>query len=151
MSSALHDHFFHLLEQRIALLTSLADALAAARLEVVALDISGLEQRISEQARVCAQIRTLDTDLDRVQRQCANVLSLDTSSTHATAPDQHRLRDLLSRLTAIQSTVKQLNNAHQMLLRRSRRTANALLISYQSFTQTYSDPAVTHATVGERA
>jgi hypothetical protein len=143
--------YFELLEQRIALLGSLAQALTSARASVASLDIASLEIRISEQAGLCNQIRTVDTELDRVQAQCAAYLGM----TGATAPgipgpDMSRLRDTLTRLNQVQSTVKQLNDAHCMLLRRSRRTASALLNSYHSFAELYSDPAKESSFVGER-
>lgn len=145
------NRYFELLEQRISLLGSLAEALMAARLDVVSLDITGLEHRISEQDRLCTQIRKLDSELDRVQRQCASVLSMSPTAPGIPTPDTQRLRDLSSRLNTVQSTVKQLNAAHQMLLNRSRRTASALLRSYQSFAETYSDPSAARASIGERA
>jgi hypothetical protein len=151
MTSAPQDRYLGLIEQRIALLTSLADALTAARLDVVALDISGLEQRISEQARICTQIRVLDCEVDRLQRQCTGVLSLDGGQNEATGMDTLRFRNLLARLDSVQSTVRRLNNQHQVLLRRSRRTANALLSSYQSFAETYGDSAAVHAIAREGA
>jgi hypothetical protein len=60
------------------------------------------------------------------------------------------LRETAGRLSEIQSTVKQLNDAHQVLLRRSRRTVGALLNSYHSFAATYSDPSAPRASAGER-
>lgn len=151
MTAASADRYFELLEQRIALLSSLADALTAARLDMVSFDIMGLEQRISEQGRLCGSIRAVDSELDRVQHHCATVLAIGAPAPGIPAADNQRLRDLAARLNSVQSTVKQLNVAHQMLLRRSRRTASALLSSYQSFAETYSDPSVARASVGERA
>ena len=142
---------FDLLEQRIALLASLADALTAARADIVALDITALENRIGEQDRLCSQIRSVDADLDRMQSRCAAYLGISSAPSLALPNTADaRLRDTLSRLHQVQSTVKRLNDAHQMLLRRSRRTAAALLGSYQSFAQLYSDPAKKSAMVGER-
>jgi hypothetical protein len=145
------DRYFELIEQRIALLSSLADALTAARLDMVSFDITGLEQRISEQDHLCTRIRDVDSELDRVQRHCAAVLAIGAPAAGIPVRDTQRLRDLATRLNAVQSTVKQLNLAHQMLLRRSRRTASALLSSYQSFAETYSDPSAARVCVGERA
>jgi len=143
--------YFELLEQRITLLGSLAAALTAARSDVVSLDITALENRISEQDHLCTQIRSVDAELDRVQSRCSAYLAISSPAPASTlTPEHNRLRDTLSRLNQVQSSVKQLNDAHQVLLRRSRRTAAALLISYQSFAETYSDPARESALVGER-
>jgi hypothetical protein len=43
----------------------------------------------------------------------------------------------------------QLNDEHQALLRRSRRTVSALLNSYHSFAMTYSNPSSQSASTGE--
>jgi uncharacterized coiled-coil protein SlyX len=139
--SADTSRYLDLLERRLALLGSLASALAAARTDVVALDITGLESRIADQEKLCAEIRSLDAHLDRVQQQCA---------THAVAPapasdsNSLRCRETLARLAQAQATVKRLNDEHRALLRRSRRTVNALLNSYHSFAMTYANPANPH-------
>jgi len=143
--------YFELLDQRIELLGSLAQALTAARANVASFDIASLEVRISEQSSLCNKIRTVDAELDRVQSQCAAYLGLTGApSAGIPAPDMTRLRDTLARLNQVQSTVKQLNDSHRMLLRRSRRTASALLNSYLSFAELYSDPAKESSFAGER-
>jgi len=145
------NRYFELLDQRIELLASLAQALTAARANIASFDITSLETRISEQGSLCNRIRAVDSELDRVQSQCVTYLGLaGASSASIPGPDMTRLRDTLARLNQVQSTVKQLNDAHQMLLRRSRRTASALLNSYLSFAELYSDPAKESAFAGER-
>lgn len=144
--------FLELLEQRIALLGSLAESLVAVRSDVVSLDITGLESRISHQEHLCNDIRSLDAQLDRVQRQCATQLRIPRET--LLAPGAHsgaqRLQEILTRLHAAQSTVRQLNEAHQLLLRRSRRTVTALLHSMHSFAMIYSDPSAVREPAGER-
>jgi FlgN protein len=143
--------YLELLEERLALLGSLATALTAARLDIVSLDIDGLEARISEQDRLCTEIRALDLQLDRVQQQCTAHLGPASLQAAGAPPDPAfvRCRETLDRLTRVQATVKQLNNEHQALLRRSRRTVNALLNSYHSFAITYSNPVEVPVIVGE--
>lgn len=145
-----------LIEQRIALLSSLAESFAAARVDIGRLDISGLERRISDQDRLCAQIRSVDSTLDQMQRRCSAYLAVSAGESSLTAKQDHqKLRDALARLHSIQSAVKQLNDAHQLLLRRSRRTVNALLQSYESLLNdasagTYADPASAAVSLGGR-
>jgi hypothetical protein len=150
--SAETTRYLELLEQRIALLGSLADALMAARADVVSLDLDGLEARIADQERLCGEIRSLDAHIDRVQRQCAAHLAVGPAESTTVAADHGnpRLRETLDRLNEAQAGVKQLNDTHQVLLRRSRRTVGALLNSYHSFATTYSDPSSARATEGER-
>ena len=134
--------YLDLLERRLGLLGSLASALTAARTDIVSLDIAGLESRIADQEKLCAEIHSLDTHLDRVQQQCV---------THAVAPapasnpNSARCREILARLAQAQATVKRLNDEHRALLRRSRRTVHALLNSYRSFAMTYANPSDSHA------
>ena len=144
--------FLELLEQRIALLGSLADSLVAARTDVVSLDINGLESRIAHQEHLCNDIRSLDGQLDRVQRQCAAQLALPSENILASGASSggQRMREILTRLQAAQSSVQQLNDAHQLLLRRSRRTVSALLNSMHSFAMIYSDPSAVREPAGER-
>jgi hypothetical protein len=143
--------YLELLEERLALLGSLASALTAARLDIVSLDIDGLEARISEQDRLCAEIRSLDLQLDRVQLQCRTHLGVASPQRNSVSPDPAaaRQRETLDRLIRVQASVKRLNNEHQALLRRSRRTVSALLNSYHSFAITYSNPAADPVIVGE--
>jgi flagellar biosynthesis/type III secretory pathway chaperone len=144
--------FLELLERRIALLGLLGEALAAARADVCSLDIDSLQARIAQQEKLCREIRALDSQLDRVQRQCSTQIGApsDRALGPNANPDSARLRETLQRLYQAQASVKQLNDAHQALLRRSRRTVNALLHSYHSFAMTYSNPAATGAAAGER-
>ena len=143
--------FLELLEERLSLLNSLASALTAARTDIVSLDISGLEARIAQQDNLCAQIRNLDLQLDRVQSQCNTHLAAPAS--HALSPfadaDSIRCRETLNRLARVQANVMQLNDEHQALLRRSRRTVSALLNSYHSFAMIYSNPSSQPASAGE--
>ncbi|HTQ60235.1 MAG TPA: hypothetical protein VMI32_08430 [Candidatus Solibacter sp.] len=157
--SAETTRYLQLLEERLALLGSLATALTAARLDIVSLDINGLEARISEQENLCNQIRSLDVQLDRVQRLCVAHIGAPSIQPAAAISDEFavRRRAILVRLSRVQATVKQLNDEHQALLRRSRRTVSALLNSYQTFAMTYSKPsqlraelpAEVHAVAGE--
>jgi hypothetical protein len=144
--------YLELLEQRIALLGSLAESLLAAGTGLVSFDLDSLESRISEQERLCTDIQALDGQIDRVQQQCAAHLAVapNNASRAVPGPDTRLLRETAGRLSKIQSTVKQLNDAHLVLLRRSRRTASALLNSYHSFATTYSDPSASRVAVGER-
>ena len=149
--SAETTRYLELLEERLALLGSLAAALTAARTDIVSLDINGLEARISEQERLCMEIRSLDTQLDRVQRQCVTHIGAASrpAAGQASDADSTRRRETLDRLTRVQASVKQLNDEHQALLRRSRRTVSALLNSYHSFALTYSNPSDPRASAGE--
>jgi hypothetical protein len=152
MTTEIH-RLLGLLEQRIALLSSLAQSLSAASTSLVSFEMEKLESRIAEQECLCTDIQALDGQIDQVQRRCTSHLAAAAAAPDlrpASDPDTLRLRETAARLSKIQSTVKQLNAAHQILLRRSRRTVAALLNSYHSFAMTYSDPSAPCVTVGER-
>ena len=146
--------YLDLLEQRILLLRSLSDALVAARTDIVSFDLDGLEARITDQGRLCGQIHSLDAHIDRLQLQCSIGLAASPEYRALQMPtppmsDDRRLQETLGRLHETQARVKQLNDAHQVLLRRSRRTIGALLNSYHSFALTYPDPSSPCMPAGE--
>jgi len=143
--------YLDLLEQRIGLLGSLADALVSAGASISAFDIDGLEARIITQQQLCAEISALDSRIDAVQRHCAEQIASPSTNkiSPATTPENSPMRQTLKRLQAIQSSVKQLNEAHKILLQRSRRTVGALLNSYHTFAVTYADPGAPRAAIGE--
>ena len=119
--------YLDLLEQRIALLGSLADALVSAAASISAFDIDGLEARIITQQQLCAEISALDSRIDAAQRHCAEQVALPGANDIRLtgAPENSPMRQTLARLQAVQSSVKQLNDAHKILLQRSRRTVGA--------------------------
>ena len=141
--------FLALLEQRIALLGNLAESLTFARESLGTLDINSLEARIAMQQQLCTQISALDSEIDRVQRQCSATIHGATGTSGNSSAQDSRMRDTLARLHAVQSNVKHLNEAHQVLLQRSRRTLGALLNSYRCFSATYADPAARQTALGE--
>ena len=143
--------YLDLLEQRIVLLGSLANALVSAGASISACDIDGLEARIATQQQLCAEISTLDSQIESVQRHCAERVALPRVNgiSLTGAPENSPMRQTLARLQAVQSSVKQLNDAHKILLQRSRRTVGALLNTYHTFAMTYADPAAPRAAIGE--
>ena len=143
--------YLDLLEQRIVLLGSLANALVSAGASISAFDIDGLEARIATQQQLCAEISALDSQIDSVQRHCAErvVLPRVNDISLTSAPENSPMRQTLARLQAVQSSVKQLNDAHKILLQRSRRTVGALLNTYHTFAMTYADPAAPRTAIGE--
>ncbi len=124
-----------LIERRTVLLHALSEALTAASASVVGFDLEGLESRIADQQKLCLEVAALDLQMNELQSRLAKSFSPRISST----PE---LTLAISRLHEMQARVRFLNQSHQMLLQRSRRTAAALLNSYQSFiAETYEDPA----------
>jgi hypothetical protein len=144
--------FLDLLDQRIVLLEALAETLAAARRDMVCLDVDGLEARIVQQESLCVAVGALDVQLDHLQRQCATQVR-ECGAYHAQAGQDRaalaaRLADTQLRMKTTQRKVQRLNQAHRMLLQRCRRTAGALLNSYATFTATYADPFRSGETTG---
>jgi hypothetical protein len=132
--------YLELLEQRIALFNSLSASLLAARSAMVAVDIDGLESRIAQQREICGNIEKLDEQIERLQYQCAAHLRMHGGVEPLASTAQ--LEEVLHRLHQAQARVKELNTAHQALLKRSRRTVTALLNSLHTFEGTYRKSAV---------
>lgn len=140
--------YLEMLEQRIDLLNSLSATLLAARAAMAAFDIDGLESRIARQQMLCGEIQQLDEQTERLQYQCAAHLRMHGSEeTVAGTPE---LEAALLRLHQAQASVKQLNSAHQALVKRSRRTVTALLNSLHTFEGNYRSAALQQTAGSER-
>ena len=140
-----------LLERRIALLESLAKTLAEARGDFIALDLEAMRRGIREQEQFCGQIRALDQDITHAQIRCARLAGLPPVTNAIAWPPslgeetpsgipgaENKIRDALRRVAAAQSQLQRVNNDHQALLRRSRRTVHVLLNLFQSYAPTYA-------------
>lgn len=57
------------------------------------MDVSGLERRISEQDRLCSQIRSVDSTLDQMQRRCSAYLAVTQSVSQINALNQINLSE----------------------------------------------------------
>jgi len=132
--------YLELLEQRITLLDSLSETLTAARAAMISFDIDALESRVTQQQSLCREIKSLDEQVERLQYQCAAHLRLRGGQT--TDDSQAKLGDALQRLHQAQAKVKQLNDVHQAILRRSQRTIVALLHSFRTFEGSYQEAAL---------
>jgi uncharacterized protein YukE len=135
--------YFELLDRRMALLDMLATTLREARRDVVGLDVDGLEAHITQQEQLCRQVSALDDDLNGLQKRwlaLAPPVSGDCGTANEKRSVEIRLAEIRERMRAAQARVKGLNDAHQALLRRCRRTAGALSNMYARFAATYSEP-----------
>ena len=153
--------YLKLLEKRLELLGSLAKALAASRNDFVSMDLSAIERRIQEQEQFCTEIRSLDAEITRIQVGCAQRASLRPCTDAISWPGaqdsnpsrDEQIRVTLGRVAASQAELKRLNDAHQAMLRRSKRTVQVLLNLFELHAPCYSAPASTApaATYEERA
>lgn len=131
--------YLELLEQRVALFDSLSANLLAAKQAMVAVDIDGLESRIAQQQEICANIQKLDGEIERLQYQCAAHLRMHGGVEPLS--NTAELEEVLQRLHQAQARVKELNAAHQAMVKRSSRTVTALLNSLHTFEGTYKKGA----------
>jgi hypothetical protein len=147
------EHFLGLLDRRLALLASLAQTLANARADFISLDLEAIHGRIREQQQLCGQIQNLDKDITGAQLRCAQLTSVRPRLNEIGWPDsgpgdaavRERIRAALLRIATAQAELKRLNDAHQALLRRSRRTVGILLNLFQSYAPTYAAQPVLNA------
>lgn len=141
-----------LLDQRLAAMNEVAESLASAGAAIAACDIDALETRIKEQEKLCQRIRDLDGHLEGLRvRQCSRDANTSADGLGVNAADQQQLKQAMIRLQEVHQRVKRLNANHAELLRRSRRTVNALTQAYQSVSlETYADPMPRAVSAGER-
>jgi hypothetical protein len=129
-------HRLKLLERRLALFESLTKALTEARPDFIAMDLGAIELRIVEQQDLCGQIASLDAEITRAQSAAFPT----TGKSSQTSQEDQQIQAALARVAEAQAEVRRLNDAHQAMLRRSRRTVNALLNLFSSHAVTYGAP-----------
>jgi hypothetical protein len=140
-----------LLERRLTLLDSLSKTLAESRNQFISMDLEAIGARIAEQEQICAQIRSLDAEITSAQVRCAEragvrpcrdaIAWLDLGDGDGDGGQNEQIRLTLRRVAEAQTKLKRLNDAHQAMLRRSRRTVNVLLNLFNSYAPTYGAPA----------
>jgi flagellar FlgN protein len=142
--------YLDLLKRRIELMNSLSAELLAARSAIVAIDIDGLESRIAQQRQLCAEIKKIDEQRERLQFQCGAQFRLRRGE--ETLANPAGFEEALLRLHHAQANLKQLNAEHEALLTRSRRTVTALLNSLYTSEGAYRTTALqqTSALAGRR-
>ena len=136
--------YTELLERRLVTLRLLAVDLEESRKAFVDLDLPAIHRHISQQERLCTEIRLLDSELkdELVKLQGGGALPQELTLTGRldtqVNPDSARqLQLLLGGLKAIQSDVRRLSRVHSELLRRSRRSVNVLLNFLAHYSGTY--------------
>jgi flagellar biosynthesis/type III secretory pathway chaperone len=132
-----------LLEQRLALLAELATAVRVSTDALVRMDIETIHQSVASQERLCGEIRSLDRGLDTLRRKWEAGMEA--------RGDAGEIGALLDRVASAQAEVRQLNQKHAALVRRSRRTLDAMLTLLRSAAPTYADPRLAGAPAGGRS
>jgi flagellar biosynthesis/type III secretory pathway chaperone len=123
-------HYLRLLEERLGLLEALARGLNAARQDLISRDLEAIRGGVGEQQRLCAQMQALDAKLRAVAPEAV----------HGSSATGIGVEDTLGRVAAAQERLRQLNSAHQALLRRSLRGVQALRNFYQGYSAGYAAP-----------
>jgi hypothetical protein len=140
--------YLGLLEQRLSLLEALSKTLAASRADFVAMDLESIQARIQEQERFCTEIRALDNHITNAQVRCATAAGLPPRANEIFWPDtlnsdariDERIRGAMQRVAVAQTELKRLNDAHQAMLRRTRRTVGVLLNFFHAHGPSYAVP-----------
>ena len=117
-----------LLDSRLNLLNSLAVELRACSQAMIGLDLDGMQFRVARQEQICREIRSLDASIDAVQKRWSR------EERHSSFP---AAQEVLSRISSAQAEVRRLNAAHAALLRRSRRTLQAMKNFLNCYSATY--------------
>lgn len=150
--------YLKLLGRRIELLSSLAQILTQSRDDFIAMNLGAMERRTAEQEQMCAEIRSLDAEIASLQARSAESAGTRFSAGVLCWPgspdgDVHQddqIRAMLGRVALAQAELKKINDSHQAMLRRSKRTVQILLNFFGSFAPTYSAPVPARATYEER-
>ncbi len=128
------ERYTELLQRRLATLRLLAIDLEESRKAYVNLDLAAMHQHISQQERLCTEIRLLDAELNDLRAKFQGRAAEDRTSGargelegQADLQSNRQLQLLLGGLQAIQADVRRLSRVHSELLRRSRRSVNVLL------------------------
>ena len=136
--------YLELLERRLVTLRLLAADLDASRTAYVNLDLRAMHQHISQQERLCTEIRLLDAELKSEREKLTDqgapgeLLVAGTQLEAQLDPASGRqLQLLLSGLKAVQADVRRLSRVHSEMLRRSRRSVNVLLNFLGHYSGTY--------------
>lgn len=134
------ERYLELLERRLALLGDLAESLRASTAALVGMDLERIDQKVGEQENLCLEIQSLDRGLDDLQKRCSTGL----------APGSEPAA-VLARMADAQAEVRALNRKHAALVRRSRRTLDAMLNFLHSASDTYTDPGRANSRAGGRS
>lgn len=145
------ERYLALLEKRLSLLESLSSTIRSAQDDFVAMDLDAIHARLREQERFCARILSLDGDITQAQIRCAKLVGLPPVTNEIFWPARTqenssltiKIRETLRRVASAQERLKRVNQAHQSLLRKSRRNVQALVNLFQSYAPGYSVEATT--------
>jgi flagellar biosynthesis/type III secretory pathway chaperone len=137
-----NEQHIELLERRLALMGELAAAVRASTDALVRLDIEKIHQSVGNQERLCDEIRSLDRGIDALRRKWGAGI--------AARGEVGEIDALLGRVAEAQAEVRQLNQRHAALVRRSRRTLDAMLNFLRSAGPTYADPRLAGPPAGGR-
>lgn len=140
------ERYLTLLEKRLSLLEFLSSELRFAQADFVGMDLDAIHARLREQERFCARIRSLDSDITQAQVRCAKLAGLPPvtneifwpASAQLNSSLANRIRESMRRVASAQEQLKRVNEAHQCLLRKSRRNVQALVNLFQSYAPGYS-------------
>lgn len=138
------NEYLELLDRRLTLLAKLAGELQTSNEALVRLDLEEMHRQVGRQEGLCREIQSLDRGLDELQRKCGAGIGSDG----ATDGESLALKQMLRRVAEAQGGVRALNRKHAALLRRSRKTLNAMLNFVRSTSPTYSDPRRAGHTAG---
>jgi len=150
--------YLKLLEHRFSLLGLLTQSLIQSRSDFIAMKLDAMERLTAEQERLCAQVRSVDAELARVQTGGGEDAGLSPrlaglcwpGSRDGDVQQDNRIRAMLDRIRLAQEELARANHAHQAMLRRSKRTVQILMNFFSSFAPTYSSPMTARATYEER-
>jgi len=135
------DRYLNLLERRLDTLRQLATQLKASQEAYTAMDLDRITYYINYQENLCSEIRSFDDQIRQLHKSLCDALhqeldlaAPDSLMAHLDERAQRRLKVVTQGLANIQADVKRLNRIQAELLKRSRRSINALINLMSQYT-----------------
>ncbi len=135
------DRYLNLLEMRLDTLRRLAVQLRESQDAYTAMDLDRINYYINYQENLCNQIRSFDTQIRDLHKNLCDALHMElgagpeqTLMSSLDESSQRRLKVVTQGLANIQADVKRLNRVQAELLKRSKRSINALINLMSQYT-----------------
>src|SRR5271157_4586689 len=138
-----------LIEQRVALVRSLAESLESSSLALARNDAEAIARGAAHQAELCRQWSCLEDQLRRAAPRRSRQSSASTSAgTSATSPEAQRLAQLEAEWDTLGARIRYLTRVHWSLLRHLERSLAVLNRVVESCASTYTpDPGLVRGSV----
>jgi hypothetical protein len=140
--------YLELVERRVSLLRALVRAETEWRRAFIGLDMQNAERCAADEEQLCANIRTIDSDIATLQANQSKRSGAGSNASEFSWPKtpdvdsrvHQSIRAALGQMMELHLDLKRANETRQAILRRSRYTVSALRNLFNSYASTYGAP-----------